>query len=87
MISAASILSADGLRRWATDELTAPERILLGLRWFDWATSSEIYDALDLSEHDRRNYSAHLSRMIKRGDLEARGNGTSREYRVARRET
>lgn len=51
-------------------------RLLRALRWFDWARSGDLYLALEVSDDERSNYSAALSRMAKSGLVERGDNST-----------
>lgn len=82
MVAAESLLSPGALRRWSQGEhLSCRERILLALRWFDWASASELYDALDVVDQRERNlFSSALSWMLKRGQVERVGG----RYRIGK---
>ena len=94
MIPARHLISAEALRRCDdTGEpiYTTAERIVLALRWFDWVSAAGLREVLDLDdadEVDARRYSIALGRLVKRGIVEARGNGkhgnadVRREYRL-----
>jgi hypothetical protein len=82
VISASALLNAEGMRRWATGESTLPERLLIALRWHDWVTSGDLFDGMDLADDDRKDASSHLSRMVKRGQVEADRSSWPALYRL-----
>lgn len=71
------------------DEIAASPRarILRAIRHFDWVSSRDLFDALDLpswkEEGDRLRYFAMLNLLVKRGLVEQRGDRETREYRLA----
>lgn len=94
MIPASELVSAEALRRYddsGDPVYTTAERIVLTLRWWDWAAAAQVREALGLDnadEIDRQRYKVALGRLVKRGIVEARGNGrqggadVDREYRL-----
>jgi hypothetical protein len=84
------LVSSEALRRYDDngDPVYSPiERVLLALRWFDWASSARIMEALELEAADlkeRERYVTALSRLVTRGRVERRGASLSWfEYRLA----
>lgn len=50
-------------------------RLLRALRWFDWATPHDVYEAAGVGDHERSAVSAALSRLVKEGLIERGGRG------------
>lgn len=48
-------------------------RVLRAIRWFDWASSFDIYFACDVGDHDRSAFSAALARLTKDKLIERNG--------------
>jgi hypothetical protein len=92
MLSPADLISPAALTRYDSSgepEYTPSERILLALRWFDWASSSRIFEALDLEDIPRelrKTYAKALSRLVESGRVEVRGQVILYEYRLARKQ-
>lgn len=86
MIPASALLSSATFRdyqREGIEALGTGHRILLALRWFDWVSGDEFYDALGcVDPHDRNRHASALLRLRKLGRVEVRGSGWTREYRV-----
>jgi hypothetical protein len=86
------LISSEALRRYDDngDPVYSPiERILLALRWFDWATPERIVEALDLEDvgwKERERYASALSRLVARKRLDRRGTHMRYEYRLAARQ-
>jgi hypothetical protein len=57
-------------------------RVLRALRWFDWASSMEITNALELGEHDLPPVLAAIGRLVEEGKLDRRGSSQPYEYRI-----
>jgi hypothetical protein len=78
MIRAESLIGGAARRRYADDgspDYSAPEMILLRLRWFDWVTADTIREALELDgqpERERNRFSSALSKLLKTGRVERR---------------
>ena len=92
MIAARHLVSSEALRRYddtGDPVYTTAERIVLALRWFDWVSADELRLVLDVGDDiDAQRYKVALGRLVKRGIVEARGNGkhgnadVRREYRL-----
>lgn len=75
MIPARSLVSAEALRRYDDngDPVYSPsERILLVLRWYDWISTSDLYERLELNDRDRGRHQKALERLIASGRVECR---------------
>lgn len=89
MRDARELITSEALRRYDDngDPVYSPiERILLALRWFDWASTDRIIEALDLEDagwRERERYATALSRLTSRRRLDRRGTHMNYEYRLA----
>lgn len=57
-------------------------RILRALRFFDWASSSDIAAALDAGEHEIPTLQTATSRLVAEKLLDRRGTTAAHEYRL-----
>lgn len=86
MIAPRELVSVEALRRYDDNGepvYTTTERILLALRWWDWVTATDLFDALEIDRSDHRTrwtYSMSLRRLTDRGRVECRDD---RFYRLA----
>lgn len=62
------------------DEPTPSERILGALRHHDWIETVDLYEVLDIADHERNKYQVTLGYLIRRGRIERR----KERYRMAR---
>lgn len=90
MMAISELVSSEALRRYDDngDPVYSPiERLLLALRWFDWASSERIFESLDLDTADlkgRDKYRQALCRLVARQRVERRETFGLLEYRLAR---
>jgi hypothetical protein len=89
VIAIRELVSAEALRRYDDSGeplYTTTERVLLTLRWFDWATAATLRTALgldDADEVDKARYTRALHDLVKQGRVEKRGILGWHEYRLA----
>lgn len=88
MIRLSELLSAEALRRYDDDGepvYTTGERVLITLRWFDWASSERVIEALGLDLADRFERARYLHSLlyfVERGRVETRNHLGTVEFRL-----
>lgn len=92
MMTARQLLGFDATRKYDDDgnpDYNMRQRILLALRFFDWATNEEISDYLGFElragDVDSQNYHQHMCRLVKLGHVKRRGHKGASEYQLALR--
>jgi hypothetical protein len=88
VIQVRELLSADAMRRYDDNgepAYTSYERVLLCLRWFDWASTERMFEALGMESStgdERDSYWSALNYYVKAGKIEKRTNYGVKEYRL-----
>lgn len=86
MVQPKDILPGHAFTKWCLDgesALTDGERVLMRLRWFDWVSAGDLLDSMDVTDpRERQVVSRALYYRVQQGQIEARGDGVHREYRL-----